>query len=693
MKRLIINILLLVFIAWVASAQAQVGASAQQGPIAATAAAHPDSLGDRALEAVVISASRSANPLFRSPESIRTLSRAQIERRQARTAPEALFATNGLFVQKTNHGGGSPFLRGLTGNQTLLLLDGLRLNNASFRYGPNQYLNTIDLFSIENMEVLAGSGSTQYGSDALGGIVALFSQMPEFVPKARAHGRVLARLQTQGMEQTLRGDIGLAGQRAAVAGGMTWRQFGDLVGGDSTGRQSPTGYAERALDLRARLALRKNWQVSAMHRSLVQQRVPVFHKVRLENFGLNEFEPQTKHISWLKNEWTGAPGKFLEKMTLTLSHQQGTEGRRSQKNGSSTLRLEEDRVRTLAAVAQADLRWLPGQKTALGAEIYHDKVRSSRLDRNLGTGSESAKRGLYPDGASMSSAALFLLQHYQTRRWTLSGGLRGNFFDIRVDDPDNGAVRLRPAAWVGSLGALRTLGRGSALFVAFNSAFRAPNVDDLGTLGIVDFRFELPNYQLRPEKSYNSQLGYRFRRKTLQAEVALFHNVLHDLIARVRQGADSLQGYPVYLKINAEQGYIQGAEASLRWRFLPRFSAELATAYAFGQNSSRKEPLRRIPPLNGRFALDFEQNRWFCTAECLFADKQDRLAQGDRDDNRIPAGGTPGWVVLNVHAGWSAPHWRIALALQNLSNADYRYHGSGLNGVGRSASLDLSFRW
>lgn len=81
----------------------------------------------------------------------------------------------GVFVQKTTHGAGSPFVRGLTGNQTLLLIDDIRLNNSTFRYGPNQYLNTIDAFTLGRAEVLLGSGSVQYGSDALG---ARFNFLP-----------------------------------------------------------------------------------------------------------------------------------------------------------------------------------------------------------------------------------------------------------------------------------------------------------------------------------------------------------------------------------------------------------------------------------------------------------------------------------------------------------------------------------
>jgi hemoglobin/transferrin/lactoferrin receptor protein len=71
------------------------------------------------------------------------------------------------------------------------------------------------------------------------------------------------------------------------------------------------------------------------------------------------------------------------------------------------------------------------------------------------------------------------------------------------------------------------------------------------------------------------------------------------------------------------------------------------------------------------------------------AGKQDRLAAGDKDDNRIPSGGTPGWNIFNVNASYTMRFIKVDLSLINLFNHDYRFHGSGMNGYGRSAFLSI----
>ncbi|MFO0508136.1 MAG: TonB-dependent receptor plug domain-containing protein, partial [bacterium] len=130
--------------------------------------------------AVIITAQRSERLSFDVAQSTSTISATQLAELTPRSTPEALMNETGVWVQKTNHGGGSPIIRGLVGNQVLLVVDGIRLNNATYRYGPNQYLSTIDPGLIDRIEVNRGSGSVLYGSDALGGVVHVISATPSF---------------------------------------------------------------------------------------------------------------------------------------------------------------------------------------------------------------------------------------------------------------------------------------------------------------------------------------------------------------------------------------------------------------------------------------------------------------------------------------------------------------------------------
>lgn len=648
-----------------------------------------DSASMQTLNELVVTARRSPRPRFNTPEAIETASGKYIRARQFRSTPEALSATPGVFVQKTNHGGGSPFVRGLTGNQTLLLIDGIRLSNATFRYGPNQYFNTVDVFSLQRIEVLRGSGSVQYGSDALGGAIQAFSRDAAFSDEREWGGEVILRGATQGMEKSVRGGLSYSGRRMAFTGGLSRRDFGDLVGGDTTGRQTPGGYDELDFDLKGKFALSEKATLTVAHQRVNQEHVPVFHKVQLENFAINEFDPQRRALTYARYEQALNRG-IWQSLNLTASLQQTEEGRRSRKNGSTVLRYENDRVHSLGFIAQLNNAFSPRWTAGSGVEIYHDRVNSSRSDLDESTGVATAKRGLYPDDATMTSMAVFTLHAWDLPRWHFSAGARWNTFVITATDETVGKARIEPSALVGSGAVARKLGAHAQFFLSVNTAFRAPNIDDMGTLGIVDFRYETPNYDLKPERSANVQLGYKFLKNRLQGEVYLFRNELRDLITRVKQDTQTVQGYPLYSKENVERAYIQGVETAWTWGFARNWSAQGSLTYTYGQNMTQREPVRRIPPLFGRLALDFAPGAWSFGAEWLGADKQDRLAKGDTEDNRIPKGGTPGWQVLNLHAGYAWRFVSLRCSALNLFNADYRTHGSGVNGYGRSVFVTLA---
>ncbi len=647
-----------------------------------------DSLPVHELVEVVVTANRYGTIQVKTPEAIRLLDSKLIQKFQLRTASEALQLTPGVFVQKTNHGGGSPFLRGLTGNQTLMLIDGIRLSNATMRYGPNQYFNTIDVFSIEKIEVLRGSGSVQYGSDAIGGTIQAFSPGLETSEKSKWGTTILTRIATQGMEQSLHSSVNYSDKRTAFKAGATLRNFGDLVGGDTTGRQTPTGYRELDFDLKGKILLSSSSDLTIAYQSVHQSDVPVYHKVALENYAINKMDPQKRELAYIKLNQKLDAG-ILKSTTVTASFQHSEEGRQLLKNGSSSLRTENDRVNSLGLSAEAITSNRNGWSANSGLEIYNDIVRSSRTDSDISTSDVASKRGLYPNGASMTSMAVFSIHTFDFDHWIINAGARFNTFINKVADENAGQVKLTPSALVGNLAILRKLNKTSNLFVSANTGFRAPNIDDLGTLGIVDFRYETPNYDLKPEHSLQYQLGYKYQGSSLRGEIYLYRNELYDLIVRNKIPGDSVEGYPVYMKENVERAYIQGAETAWDLDLTKSWMVSGSMTYTFGQNITKDEPVRRIPPIFGRLAVEYTLKAWWVNLEWQVAGKQDRLAAGDKDDNRIPAGGTPGWNIFNINSGYTFRFMKINLSLLNLTNEDYRYHGSGVNGYGRSAFLSV----
>ena len=155
-----------------------------------------------------------------------------------------------MLVQKTSNGQGSPFMRGFTGFRNVLLVDGIRLNNSVFREGPNQYWNTVDVFAMSRVEVLKGPASVLYGSDAIGGAVNVLTD----VPGTAARGPVLARpvplwrMPSRRRRPAPKQRIVVT--RCAAKAGYTYKDYGDVEAGGSTGEQRKTGYDEQNVDAR-----------------------------------------------------------------------------------------------------------------------------------------------------------------------------------------------------------------------------------------------------------------------------------------------------------------------------------------------------------------------------------------------------------------------------------------------------------
>ncbi len=649
-------------------------------------------------ESVIVAASRTERLEVTTPRSTTIIGQATLDERAARTAPEALQDQSGGWVQKTNHGGGSPFVRGLVGNQVLVLIDGVRLNNATFRLGPNQYMNTVDAFGLERIEILRGSGSVAYGSDALGGVVNVVTPRPALsAGKVLAGGSVATRLAGQGMEASLRAEGFVSGRQLAARGGVTYRRFGDLVAGGTLGTEAPSAYDEADVDANVLWRPAQRTRLTALFQNVHQFDVPRYDQVAQRGYAVYSFDPQIRRLGYIElDQRFDTPG--FDTLRLTASWHRSEEGRVRRRKTSVVETREKDVVSTLGLAADMGGRLTPWLAWHGGAELYDDVVRSSRTDTNLATGGSTPVRGLYPDGSTRRSVAAFAMATIASGRWAVDTGARYTRDDVRAEDPVFGPTALAPDAIVGSVAARVALTSWASAFGSIAQAFRAPNIDDLSTLGAFDFGVEVPPEGLKPERSLAFEGGVKIAASRVTAAVTAYRMNLEDLIEReptTFNGSPTLDGQYVYHRANIGAAFVRGVEADIEWRAAARLTLFGFVSTTIGELQDRGMPLRRIPPANGLLGARYLGGRgWWAEAAVRAARTQDRLAPGDVADHRIPPGGTPGWVVVNLSGG--LPVWRgvgMTGGLANVFNEAYRIHGSGVDGPGRHVWLSarLSF--
>jgi hemoglobin/transferrin/lactoferrin receptor protein len=651
--------------------------------------------------AVTVTAERSERLVFDVAQSITSISASQLAELSPRSTPEALMNETGVWVQKTNHGGGSPIIRGLVGNQILLVVDGIRLNNATYRYGPNQYLSTIDPGLIDRIEVNRGSGSVLYGSDALGGVVHVISSTPSFYSGGlKVGGDVHTKWMSAGMEQSIRPEINLSGKRIAFLGGFSVRNFGDVVAGGDVGVLKPTGYYERSADAKILLRTRWNGLLTAAFQQTMQNQVPRYDQVAQGGFSLYEFEPQTRQLSYLRWE-SSTKNPWIQSFRVTASVNRSIEGTTSQKDNSVDLKKQLDEVNAIGLIGEVQSNPRSNWRIQSGIEYYWDKVNSSATVINTTTNAEKVVRGSYTDGSTISNLAIFSNHQVDLKKFQFSGGARFNGVTVSVSDNIFGSQHITPNAWVGNVGAMYSIRHKLRAIGSMNTGFRAPNVDDMSKFGTLEANvFEIPSTNLSPERSFNVESGFKYSSSKLAWALTAYQTTLSNLVDRVAStydGSSTFEGRAVYQKQNVGEALVKGVEADVEAMVTKSLIVYGNVAYTYGENETKREPMRRIPPLFGRIGLRYTHRCgvWIRT-EWAFAGSQDRLAAGDKSDVRIKVRlideVMPAWDIANVYAGYSCKFVTVQLSGQNLFDKAYRVYGSGVDGYGRFFSASVSVK-
>jgi hemoglobin/transferrin/lactoferrin receptor protein len=666
------------------------------------------------LREVVVTATRMEEAADDLPYATVALTRVTLDERLPRTLPDALREESSVMVQKTALGQGSPFIRGFTGFRTVLLVDGFRLNNSVFRDGPNQYWNTVDAWSLERLEVVKGPTSAQYGSDAVGGTVHARTLSPRFEGAAPL-GFTSASYRFSSAEDSHVGRLesGAAiGASSGLAVGGTWKTFGDLRGGRDVGVQPKTGYDEAGVDLKFEHRFANAARLTLAHQTVriddAWRTHATVHGLRWRGTipGSNLFRvlDQGRHLTYVRldvPELRGRPGS----LHVGLAHHKHTEDEFRQR---SNLRVERQGfdVNTLGGFAHA--HWTKGAGRWLaGVEFYRDYVDTFLREFDA-TGALAAVRvqGPVADDATHDLLGVFV-EHRRQLSPRIEATVGGRLNSTRVDagkvatPGTTSAFSLKTDTSAVAMNGRLLLALDSAArlkaFAGASQGVRSPNLSDLTRFDIAEAgQIETPVSQLDPEKFLTGEIGLRADLGRGGFELAYYHTRIDRLIVRTPTGR-VVSGLAEVTKRNSGEGYIEGMELEGHLRLTENLLVNGVASWMKGSLRSFptaapvlvKEPVSRLMPATFVGTVRWQEGPWWIAATTTLAARADRLNTQDRVDvERIPPGGTPGYAIVGLRAGWKwRRHLTLSAALENLTDEDYRIHGSGLNEPGRNLVL------
>lgn len=187
----------------------------------------------QALKEVILSVARSRESKEKISKKVSVLSSVDVELNVPQTSADLLTYASGVRVQKSQGGGGSPAIRGFEANRILLVVDGVRMNNAIYRSGHLQNSLTINPYSLERTEIIYGPSSVGYGSDALGGVIHYFTKTPKFNNQKKWSINGLSSFNTRLKNKVQNFDIEHNSKLWASYTNFSFSNFGDIVMGSN----------------------------------------------------------------------------------------------------------------------------------------------------------------------------------------------------------------------------------------------------------------------------------------------------------------------------------------------------------------------------------------------------------------------------------------------------------------------------
>lgn len=519
--------------------------------------------------------------------AVNVISERKILERAPEVVAQVVEEETGVNLQRTSPSLSAVFVRGLTGRNVAVFVDGVRYTTSAQRGGVGTFFSLIEPSTLETVEILRGPNSSQYGSDVHGGVVNFISQAPRYGSAAgefHGHTNIFYTSPTNGFGGNVLVSYGkrnyglllnVNARRISTirtADGLDYHAAVTRFLGlrsDVFGTRLPdTGFTQYGGLLRTNFNLDDKTQLLFSYARNQQDNAKRYDQL-LGGDGNN--------IADLRNLMTDTFYARLFRQDLgifnngsfTFSYNGQREERVNQGgqgNPVGTITNQRERTNVFGFNFYLDKQIGDNNTFLVGADIYRDKINAPAFTFDPANGTTVNSRPRIPNGAHYLSYGFFAQDNFTViaDRLRLNGAVRYNVAsyvsraanaELGTDGkplfPDDSA---RFSAFSGRFGGVVTVGGGFDIAAKYTRGFRAPNTTDLGIIGLVGTGFEvdaataaarngfigttagadavstgIPVSRLGPESSDSFDLSFRYTGQRFAFDLTGFTTKLNDV--------------------------------------------------------------------------------------------------------------------------------------------------------------------
>jgi len=661
------------------------------------------------------------------------------------TSAELLLLADEVTIQKSSFAGGSPIIRGFEANRILLMIDGIRMNNAIYRSGHLQNSITVDPFIVENCNIIFGPSAVSYGSDAIGGVIDFKTKDPITFSKNDSSifkGNYFIRSNSATQEITNHINFNISGKNIASLTSVTHKKFGDVSMGqnrnhgfDEWGKhtfyvesrnlqdtvinnpnpfiQKGVGYDQ--IDLTNKILFTPTSKSRVIINSQFSKSSNLARFDQLNNYDLNgapeysqwDYGPQKRILNSISIS-TRNRSIFFNEVSAVFSHQYIEESRITRKFNSRIQRNMIEKVNVLGGNIQLSKSLSSSAQLTYGTELYYNSVQSDAYSINLSNFIVSTNNSRYPSGGSnIFCPALYGNYNIKKNRFSIMVGVRYTWNHIYASYGDNsleflsGSLEIKKHSINGSFNTIFYPNKNTKFFLDLSTGFRSPNIDDLGKVFIKDEFLTVPNNDLIPEYAYNLSLGLRSQKELNKYKFSFsassFATLLDNVITKQSFEIDgdnviNYEGssYELLANQNAKNALVYGASGSLRFNF-KKFNFHSSICYTKGEITKSQLSMSHIPPVFGKINFKYSFKKFDLHILNVFNSNKTLESFGDGNtDNPAEATkeGYPKWWIFNTKATYYFKKLIILnMGVYNLFDIHYKTFSSGISAPGRSLMI------